>query len=200
MIHANWPVSSKALALTVALSLLLDSTPVPKTVTTITQKTTTSKNAVCTRPQQDSVCYLYKPLAHHSSRLHDQVRRISVIPLARYTSAQVSRYIVQALRITHKPLSWAKPLYWLAYHESRFYTHAVDGVAAQNADFAGHAEHAEGLFQIVPTTFYRHAKKDMRNIWNPVDNAVASIGYIAGRYRSPWGIRGMGNVREYQGY
>ncbi|MHB1685637.1 MAG: hypothetical protein ACYCYO_22965 [Bacilli bacterium] len=37
------------------------------------------------------------------------------------------------------------------------------------------------------------------NIWNPVDNSVAAIRYIAGRYGTPQGIPGL-ETGNYSGY
>lgn len=138
--------------------------------------------------------------AKHDAR-HSPLRlaKPHTLPV-RFTSAQVSGYIHTALQITHEPQSWTRPLYWMAWQESRFYARAVDGVPARLANRYGDAEHAEGLMQVVPSTFDRHAVKGMSDIWNPVDNTAASIRYIAGRYRSPYRIPGIFQVNQYSGY
>ena len=117
-----------------------------------------------------------------------------------YTSAQVSSFINTALRITHKPQSWSKPLYWIAWQESKFYARAVDGKPAKKADLKGDSEHAEGLMQVLPTTFRQFALRGMNNIWNPVDNVVASIDYVTWRYKSPYKIPGIFRTSMYRGY
>jgi len=52
-------------------------------------------------------------------------------------------------------------------------------------------ETACGLFQVLPTTFAVHALPGRTNIWNPVDNTVVAIWYIAGRYETPRAIPGL---------
>ena len=88
----------------------------------------------------------------------------------------------------------------MAWQESKFYARAVDGVPARLANRYGATEHAEGLMQVVPSTFKRHEEKGMGDIWNPVDNVAASIRYIVGRYRSPYRIPGIFRVNDYSGY
>jgi len=120
--------------------------------------------------------------------------------VTQYTASQVTEFISTALRATHEPRSWSRPLYWIAYQESRFMARAVDGTPAMNADVIHHSEHAIGLFQVLPSTFLRHSLKGMRDIWNPVDNTEAAIRYIVGRYQSPYRIPGVFQVRRYSGY
>ena len=139
-----------------------------------------------------------KPRQHIRRRIV-RTTTLATLPV-RFTPAQVSSYIHAALRITHEPQTWAKPLRWIAWQESRFYAHTVDGVAVTNATLSGQSEHAEGLMQVVPTTFARHAMRDRRNIWNPVDNVAATISYIRGRYGSPYKIPGVFRVSQYNGY
>ena len=107
-------------------------------------------------------------------------------------SAQAARTIERALRITHEPHSWMRPLEWLAFHESAYNTHAVAYEGVGN-------ETACGLFQVLPTTFATHALPGLNNIWNPVDNTVTAIRYIAGRYGTPQAIPGLESSR-YAGY
>jgi soluble lytic murein transglycosylase-like protein len=130
----------------------------------------------------------------------EMARRIMHVPQVRYSSAEVSHYIREALRITHSPESWSRPLYWMAYQESRFYVCAVDGEVVRNVNLAGESQHALGLMQVVPSTFQRHAIRDMQDIWNPVDNTVAAVRYIRGRYGTPYKIPGVFRVSEYNGY
>ena len=100
--------------------------------------------------------------------------------------------MIRALRITHEPRSWLQPLLWLAWRESRDNPRAV----AYESTAGGYAE---GLMQMVPSTFAAHALPGMGNVWNPVDNAVSSIRYIASRYGDPMNIPGI-ESQDYSGY
>ncbi len=102
--------------------------------------------------------------------------------------ARCARTIRIALRITHEPHSWLYPLEWLAFRESTYNPNAVSYGGSD-----------EGLFQMLPTTFQAHALPGRMNIWNPVDNTVSAIRYIASRYGSPWGIPGL-ESSSYAGY
>lgn len=95
----------------------------------------------------------------------------------------------RAIRLTHAPTNWLQPLLWLAWRESRDNPRAV----AYEGTAGGYAE---GLMQMLPSTFAAHALPGRTNIWNPVDNAAASIRYIQSRYGYPWAIPGL----ETQGY
>ncbi|MHB1627267.1 MAG: transglycosylase SLT domain-containing protein [Bacilli bacterium] len=115
-------------------------------------------------------------------------RRAHDLPASR----EAARAIAQALRITHEPHSWLRPLAWLAFHESAYNDRAVawEDVGGQSAC---------GLFQVLPTTFAAHSLPGFTNIWNPVDNAVAAVRYIAGRYGTPQAIPGLESP-NYAGY
>ena len=111
---------------------------------------------------------------------------------AHLSNRQVKYVIRKALIITKEPLSWQKPLIWLAFREStnRPLATAWEGVGN---------EYAEGLMQMLPTTFKEHALPKYTDIWDPFDNTVAAIRYVAGRYRSPWDIPAIFTA-SYQGY
>ncbi len=98
----------------------------------------------------------------------------------------------KAIRLTHAPTSWLQPLLWLAWRESRDNPRAV----AYEGTAGGYAE---GLMQMLPSTFAAHALPGRMNIWNPVDNAVASIRYIQSRYGAPTNIPGI-ESQNYSGY
>lgn len=97
-----------------------------------------------------------------------------------------------AIQITHVPASWIGPLIWIAYKESTDNPSAM----AQEGTYGGYAE---GLMQMLPSTFDAYAPAGLRNIWNPVDNVVASIRYIESRYGYPWAIPGL-EAPSYRGY
>ncbi|MEW6726915.1 MAG: transglycosylase SLT domain-containing protein [Bacillota bacterium] len=60
-------------------------------------------------------------------------------------------------------------------------------------------EHATGLFQTLPSTFRAHAVPGHTNIYDPLDNTLAAINYIRGRYGHPANIPNLGRP-GYQGY
>lgn len=59
--------------------------------------------------------------------------------------------------------------------------------------------YAQGLMQMVPTTFQAHALPGMENVWNPLDNSIAAIEYIRSRYGAPMDIPGL-ESSNYGGY
>ncbi len=107
-------------------------------------------------------------------------------------SAEAARAIRLALRIAHEPRTWSRPLEWLAFRESTDNPRAIAYEGVGN-------ETAQGLFQVLPSTFAAHALPGMSNIWSPVDNTVAAIRYIADRYGTPQAIPGIGTT-NYAGY
>ena len=116
--------------------------------------------------------------------------RTSVI--VRHTCHSVRCTMLRAIRLTGAPVTWLQPLLWLAWRESR----NNPGAMAQEGTSGGYAE---GLMQMLPTTFAAHALPGRTDIWSPVDNEAAAIRYIQGRYGNPWGIPGLG-TSAYEGY
>lgn len=100
--------------------------------------------------------------------------------------------MLRALRLTHEPRSWLQPLLWLAWRESGDNPRAV----AYESTAMGYAQ---GLMQMVPTTFAAHALPGMGNVWSPLDNSVAAIRYISSRYGYPLAIPGL-ESQDYAGY
>ncbi len=150
--------------------------------------------AVAQAPAQAFVVNLrgYHPVTHHRVMIHP--KRPIAKPLT------VKQIIEKALTITNHPHTWTRPLLWMAWQESKFHANAVDGKWVRLADYQGDTEHAEGLMQVLPTTFAAHALHGYKNIWNPLDNVVASIRYIVGRYGTPYRIPGVMNESNYGGY
>jgi SLT domain-containing protein len=72
-----------------------------------------------------------------------------------------------------------EPLKILAQKESSLDPAAVNPTPVGN-------EHATGLMQTLPSTFNSYALNGYGDIYNPVDNLIASIGYISSRYGHPW--------------
>lgn len=95
-------------------------------------------------------------------------------------SGSLGNWIRQAMAITGVPASWFGPLVGLARHESGGNPRAVN-----NWDInARRGDPSKGLMQTISATFNAHALGGMRDIWNPVHNAVAAIRYILSRYGS----------------
>ena len=100
--------------------------------------------------------------------------------------------MLRAIRITHAPRSWLGPLLWIAWRESRDNPRAV----AYESTAMGYAQ---GLMQMVPSTFAAHALPGMQDVWSPLDNSVAAIEYIRWRYGNPMNIPGI-ESQDYSGY
>jgi tape measure domain-containing protein len=111
----------------------------------------------------------------------------------------VQSWIMQAMGITGVPGSWAGPLGVIAIHESGGNPAAVNLTDSNAA--AGHP--SQGLFQTIPSTFMAHAIAGHLNILNPIDNTIAAIRYIQGRYGDVFhvpGIMSMASGGSYVGY
>lgn len=111
-------------------------------------------------------------------------------------SGQLKDWVDQALKLTGEPESWAAALQTIAQHESG---------GNPNADQGGltGAAQAHGLFQTIASTFAAYALPGHTNMYDPVDNAVAAIRYIAARYGNPNntpGIRSLSSGGGYKGY
>lgn len=95
-------------------------------------------------------------------------------------------WINEALDITNSPDKWADPLYDLMMRESG------GDPNARNSTAVASGEHAQGLFQTIPSTFEAHNLPRLGGINDPVANAVAAIRYIIGRYGSPYNLPASG--------
>lgn len=100
--------------------------------------------------------------------------------------------IRRAMALTHTPRSWLSALLWLAWRESSDNPRAI----AYEGTAGGYAE---GLMQMLPSTFAAHALPGRTDIWNATDNAAAAIEYIRSRYGYPWAIPGL-ETQSYGGY
>ncbi len=98
----------------------------------------------------------------------------------------VRDWITQAVHEGGFPESWIEPMTQLAMLESG------GNPGAQNPTPVGNGEHATGLLQTIPSTFSSNAIAGHTNILNPVDNAIASMNYIArgGKFwlGDPWNV------------
>lgn len=102
----------------------------------------------------------------------------------------VVSWISEALKITHKPASWLRPLEMLVSKESGGNSRAYDPISVGG-------QHAQGLFQTLPSTFSEYSLGG--SIDNPIADAVAGIRYLSSRYGSPYAIPGLLSG-DYHGY
>lgn len=108
-------------------------------------------------------------------------------------SGTVGSWIAQALKIAGMPASWAGLMGTLVSKESGGNPKAV------NPQPVADGEHAEGIAQTIPSTFAAYRMAGHRNIWNPVDDLIASVRYIAAVWGSPGNIPGL-TGGAYKGY
>jgi TP901 family phage tail tape measure protein len=107
-------------------------------------------------------------------------------------AANVAGWLSAALSVTGKPLSWLDPMEILVGKESGGSPTAIDPISVDG-------EHAEGLIQMLPSTFAAYMLPGFSDIFNPLDNAIASIRYISAEYGSPMNIPGLSGG-NYVGY
>ncbi|WP_419882793.1 transglycosylase SLT domain-containing protein [Peribacillus sp. B-H-3] len=113
--------------------------------------------------------------------------------------ATVKKWIMQAMVATGTPGTWLGPLTRLAMKESGGNPRAIN-LWDSNAK-AGHP--SKGLMQTIDSTFGAYKMSGHGDIWNPVDNAIASIRYMKSRYGSVFntpGMRSMAKGGGYKGY
>jgi SLT domain-containing protein len=100
-------------------------------------------------------------------------------------SGTVAGWLTEALKADGAPMSWLPALAWLTNAESSGNPNAVDPIPVMG-------EHAEGLLQTLPSTFWAYMNPSVPGgIFNPVANAAAAIRYIESMYGSPLKIPGM---------
>ena len=114
-------------------------------------------------------------------------------------SGNVEGWLTEAIDTTGVPMSWLPSLKVIAQHESGGNPNAIN-TWDSNAK-AGHP--SMGLMQTIGPTFNAYALPGHKDIWNPVDNAIAAIRYIQARYRSVSnvpGVRALNSGGRYVGY
>jgi SLT domain-containing protein len=100
-------------------------------------------------------------------------------------SGTVTGWLTAALKADGAPLAWLPALAWLTNAESGGNPLAVDPVAVEG-------EHATGLLQTLPSTFWAYENPSVPGgIDNPIANAAAAIRYIETMYGTPFNIPGM---------
>jgi phage-related protein len=107
-------------------------------------------------------------------------------------SGTVGQWISTALALAGQPASWAGLMGVLVGKESGGNARAVNPVSVLG-------QHAEGVAQMLPSTFLQYALAGHGDIWNPVDELASAARYIAAVYRSPAAIRGL-TSGTYYGY
>ena len=114
-------------------------------------------------------------------------------------SGNVNSWLQQALEATGQDASVLPYLATIVQHESSGNPGAINNWDS-NAK-AGHP--SKGLMQTIDSTFNQYAMDGHKDIWNPVDNAIAAINYAVARYGSlanvP-GIKSLANGGGYIGY
>ncbi|MCY9112085.1 phage tail tape measure protein [Bacillus atrophaeus] len=114
-------------------------------------------------------------------------------------SAEVQKWVAEAVGIAGVPFSWVPGLITIAMKESGGNPNAIN-LTDSNAK-AGHP--SRGLMQTIPSTFSAHAFPGHNNILNPVDSVLAAINYIKGRYgdiANHPGLKSMARGGPYVGY
>jgi SLT domain-containing protein len=105
-------------------------------------------------------------------------------------SGSVVSWIKQAMALVGAPANWLPALEMLVSKESGGRANAVDPITVMG-------QHAEGLWQMLPSTFAVYSRGG--SIWNPIAEGVAALHYIMTRYGSPFNIPGLLSG-HYQGY
>ncbi|PRS09637.1 phage tail tape measure protein [Bacillus atrophaeus] len=114
-------------------------------------------------------------------------------------SAEVQKWVAEAVGIAGVPFSWVPGLITIAMKESGGNPNAIN-LTDSNAK-AGHP--SQGLMQTIPSTFSAHAFPGHNNMLNPVDSVLAAINYIKGRYgdiANHPGLKSMARGGPYVGY
>ena len=98
---------------------------------------------------------------------------------------QVIAILQQAIKIDGVPQSWLSELEIIVSHEDPSGNpYAVDPILVDG-------EHASGLMQMLPSTFWGDHVAGYNDIWNPLDNTVAAIRHIQGAWGNPDNIPGV---------
>jgi SLT domain-containing protein len=112
----------------------------------------------------------------------------------------VQQWFGKAVMVAGVPASWIPDLETIAQHESSFNPSAVNLTDSNAA--AG--DPSKGIMQLIGTTFDAyHNPRTSPNIWDPVANIAASIGYIRARYGTVAnvpGVMSLGQGGKYVGY
>ena len=108
----------------------------------------------------------------------------------------VNSWLRQALEATGQDASVLPYLATIAQHESSGNPGAINNWDS-NAK-AGHP--SKGLMQTIDSTFNQYSMAGHKDIWNPVDNAIAAINYAVSRYGSLANVPGIKSLASGGGY
>ncbi|AGK96808.1 transglycosylase SLT domain-containing protein [Clostridium pasteurianum] len=111
----------------------------------------------------------------------------------------VTDWLTQAIQATGQSMSTLPALLQIAQHES-----GGDPNSVNNWDSNAKAgTPSKGLMQVIDPTFKEYMMVGHNNILNPIDNAIAAIRYMIGRYGSVNNVPGVKSLMAggaYQGY
>ena len=106
---------------------------------------------------------------------------------------QIIAILQQAINIDNVPKNWLPGLEIIVNHEDASGNPtAVDPILVDG-------QHASGLMQMLPSTFWADHLNGYNNIWNPLDNAVSALRHIKGTWGTPYNIPGVVSG-QYTGY
>lgn len=109
----------------------------------------------------------------------------------RLSQAELAQLIDEALKITNTPANWAPGLEIMVEHESHRNPHVTNPIGV---DYYGNGQaiyHAKGLCQVMDPTFQAYKVPGHNDIYNPLDNLLASINYIKSKYGTVYNIPGI---------
>ncbi len=105
-----------------------------------------------------------------------------------------------ALKLTNTDTGWLSGLIKLVMMESGGDPHSINPIGLNPRTGGPGLEHAEGLLQMLPSTFMAHELPGHGDIFNPIDNAAAAIDYIKGRYGTVYNTPLFTKGGKYGGY
>lgn len=108
----------------------------------------------------------------------------------------LAQWITEAISITGVPASWFTGLVTIAKRESGGNPKAIN-LWDSNAK-AGHP--SKGLMQTIDGTFNAYSLPGHKDIYNPVDNAIAAIRYILARYKDISRVQQADPTKAPRGY
>lgn len=109
---------------------------------------------------------------------------------------QLADWINQAIALTGVPPTWAHGLYVIAMGET-----GGNPLDVNNWDSNARAGNpSEGLMQTTISTFNDNKLPGHDDIFNPIDNLIAAIRYILGRYHDISNVPGVRSVDSGGGY